>query len=232
VSTAAPAQLQVWRSERIDYLRALRAQRHYTHTRGAASPDVLWWLEHDAVFTQGQAGKPEHLLDPGPVPVLQSDRGGQVTWHGPGQLVGYLLLDLRRLGIGVRELVDRIEGAVIGLLAGYGIEGRARREAPGVYVDGAKIASLGLRVRKGCSYHGLSLNLAPDLSAFSRINPCGMAGLAVTRLADLVPPGTDVSRGVVERLLDAELRCAFGYDSALMPAQDVPPGLIDEQHAG
>ena len=232
MSTTGLACLQLWRSERIAYPIAWQVQRRYTDTRSVDSPDVLWWLEHDAVFTQGQAGKPEHLLDPGPIPVLQSDRGGQVTWHGPGQLVGYLLLDLRRLGIGVRDLVDRIESAVIGLLAGYGIEGRARRDAPGVYVNDAKIASLGLRVRKGCSYHGLSINLDPDLSAFARINPCGYAGLSVTRLADLVKPGMDVSRAAVERRLDAELRRAFGYDPAAMPAQDVPPGLLDEQHAG
>ena len=194
MNASSPAPLALWRSERIGYDRAWQAQRRYTDTRGPHSPDVLWWLEHDAVFTQGQAGKPEHLLDPGATPVLQSDRGGQVTWHGPGQLVGYLLLDLRRLGIGVRDLVDRIEGAVIGLLAGYGIEGRSRRDAPGVYVDGAKIAALGLRVRKGCSYHGLSLNIAPDLAPFARINPCGYAGLRVTRLADLAPAGSDTSR--------------------------------------
>lgn len=232
MSATGLACLRLWRSERIAYPMAWQMQRRYTDTRSADSPDVLWWLEHDAVFTQGQAGKPEHLLDPGPIPVLQSDRGGQVTWHGPGQLVGYLLLDLRRLGIGVRDLVDRIESAVIGLLAGYGIDGRARRDAPGVYVEDAKIASLGLRVRKGCSYHGLSINLDPDLSAFARINPCGHAGLSVTRLVDLVPPGVDVSRAMVERRLEAELRGAFGYDPAVMPAQDVPPGLLDEQHAG
>ena len=230
-ATAVP-QLQIWRSERLDYGSAWRVQRGYTDTRGIDSPDVLWWLEHDSVFTQGQAGKAEHLLDPGPIPVLQSDRGGQVTWHGPGQLVGYLLVDLRRLGLGVRDLVDRIEGAVIALLAGYGIDGRARRDAPGVYVDGAKIASLGLRVRKGCSYHGLSLNLSPDLSAFARINPCGQAGLTVTRLADLAPAGADVSRQGVELRLEAELRRAFGYDPALSPAQDVPRELDDEHHPG
>ena len=228
----APARLEVWRSERIDYSRAWQAQRRYTDTRSAGSPDVLWWLEHESVFTQGQAGKPEHLLDPGPVPVVQSDRGGQVTWHGPGQLVGYLLLDLRRLGLGVRDLVDRIESAVIGLLAGYGIEGLARRDAPGVYVAGAKIAALGLRVRKGCSYHGLSLNVCPDLSAFARINPCGYAGLAVTRLADLAPSGSDVTRATVERRLEAELRRAFGYDPAVQAAHTVPPGLLEPEYAG
>lgn len=232
MSAAAPAQLQVWRSGRIDYALAWQAQRRYTDARDAGSPDVLWWLEHEAVFTQGQAGKPEHLLDPGATPVVQSDRGGQVTWHGPGQLVGYLLLDLRRLGIGVRDLVDRIEASVIGLLMEYGIEGRARREAPGVYVGEAKIAALGLRVRKGCSYHGLSLNLSPDLAAFGRINPCGYAGLAVTRLADLVQPEADVSRGAVEQRLEAGLRRAFGYDPATRPAQDVPPGLLEDHHAG
>lgn len=232
MSAHAPAPLVLWRSGRIEYLRAWQAQRRYTDTRGPESPDVLWWLEHDAVFTQGQAGKPEHLLDPGTTPVLQSDRGGQVTWHGPGQLVGYLLIDLRRLGLGVRDLVDRIEGAVIGLLAGYGIEGVSRRDAPGVYVEGAKIAALGLRVRKGCSYHGLSLNVSPDLDAFTRINPCGYARLGVTRLADLVPEGRDISRGAVEQRLEAELRRAFGYDPATLPACEPPQELFDHEHAG
>jgi lipoyl(octanoyl) transferase len=227
VSAVAPAQLQVWRSEQLEYASAWQEMRRYTDTRSAVSPDVLWWLEHASVFTQGQAGKPEHLLDPGGIPVVQSDRGGQVTWHGPGQLVGYLLLDLRRAGLGVRELVDRIEAAVIGLLATFGIQGQSRRDAPGVYVDGAKIAALGLRVRKGCSYHGLSLNVTPDLGAFARINPCGQAGLAVTRLADLVPHTTDLSRRTVEILLEAELRRVFGYDEAPGLPRDVAP---DCQH--
>jgi lipoyl(octanoyl) transferase len=185
VSTAAPAQLQVWRSERIDYLRALRAQRHYTDTRGAASPDVLWWLEHDAVFTQGQAGKPEHLLDPGPVPVLQSDRGGQVTWHGPGQLVGYVLLDLRRRGGDVRAFVRALEGWIIATLGDFGVAGERREGRVGIWVDrGAhllggrredKIAAIGVRIRHWVSFHGLALNVSCDLRHYAGIVPCGIS---------------------------------------------------------
>lgn len=203
--------LEVWRTGRIDYRSAWERMRHYTDTRAAASADVLWLLEHPAVYTFGQAGRPEHLLDAGDTPVVHSDRGGQVTWHGPGQCVAYLMLDLKRLGIGVREMVERIEGAVIALLAGYGIHGLGRREAPGVYVDGAKIAALGLRVRRGCSYHGLSFNVDPDLAAFRGINPCGFAGLAVTRLVDLAAADADCSRTQVETVLECELRSAFGY---------------------
>ena len=206
--------LEVWRDARLDYDEAWSRMRRYTDERGPASPDVLWLLEHPSVFTLGQAGRPEHVLDAGGIPVVQSDRGGQVTWHGPGQCVAYLMLDLKRLGLGVRETVDRIEAAVIGLLAGYGIPALSRREAPGVYVGGAKIAALGLRVRRGCSYHGLSLNVSNDLSAFARINPCGFAGLPVTRLADLVQAGADRSRERVESLLEGHLRRVFGYDAA------------------
>jgi lipoyl(octanoyl) transferase len=144
----------------------------------------LWLLEHDPVFTQGQAGRPEHLLAPGDIPVVQSDRGGQVTYHGPGQLVAYLLCHLPSHGLGVRRLVELLEQSVIGVLAEVGVRAVARRDAPGVYVDGAKIASLGLRVRRGNSYHGIALNLDVALEPFARINPCGYPGLAVTRLAD------------------------------------------------
>lgn len=205
--------LEVWRDARLDYPEAWARMRRYTEERDAGSPDVFWLLEHPSVFTLGQAGRSEHVLDAGAIPVLQSDRGGQVTWHGPGQCVVYLMLDLKRLGFGVRETVERIEAAVIGLLAGFGITALGRREAPGVYVDGAKIAALGLRVRRGCSYHGLSFNLSNDLSAFARINPCGYAGLPVTRLCDLAPAGADLSRGRVEALLERHLRQVFGYDA-------------------
>jgi len=140
------------------------------------------------VFTQGQSGKPEHLLLPGDIPVVQVDRGGQVTYHGPGQLVAYLMLDVRRLGFGVRELVTRIERSLIALLASYGVTAVAKADAPGVYVDGAKIASLGLRIRNGCSFHGLALNVDMDLEPFRRINPCGYAGLAMTQLRDHAGP--------------------------------------------
>ena len=164
--------------------------------------DELWLVEHDPVFTLGQAGKPEHVLLPGDIPVVQSDRGGQVTYHGPGQLVGYVLLDLHRLGYGIRSLVTRLEQAMIECLALYGIVAAARPDAPGVYVDGRKIASLGLRVRKGCTYHGLALNVAMDLAPFERINPCGFQGLAMTQIAALGGPA-DVAQ--VGRDLEALL---------------------------
>lgn len=171
-----------------DYSAAWAEMRAFTDGRTQDTPDELWLLQHPPVFTLGQAGRAEHLLDPGEIPVIQTDRGGQVTYHGPGQLIAYLLVDLRRVGLGVKGLVHLLEGAVIGLLAGYGIEAEARADAPGVYVAGAKIASLGLRVRRGCSYHGLSLNVDMDLTPFLRINPCGHPGLAVTQLADLGGP--------------------------------------------
>jgi lipoyl(octanoyl) transferase len=157
--------------------------RDFTDTRVAETPDELWLLQHPRVFTQGQAGRAEHVLAPGDIPVVQVDRGGQVTYHGPGQWVVYLLVDLKRRGLGVRELVSLIERAIVTVLAGHGIEAAADPARPGVYVDGAKIASLGLRVRRGCSYHGLALNVNIDLEPFGRINPCGYEGLAVTSMA-------------------------------------------------
>jgi len=171
-----------------DYSAAWAEMRAFTDGRTQDTPDELWLLQHPPVFTLGQAGRAEHLLDPGDIPVVPTDRGGQVTYHGPGQLVAYLLVDLRRVGLGVKGLVHLLEGAVIGLLAGYGIDAEARADAPGVYVAHAKIASLGLRVRRGCSYHGLSLNVDMDLTPFLRINPCGYPGLAVTQLVDLGGP--------------------------------------------
>ncbi len=164
------------------------AMQAFTDARSADSADELWLVEHEPVFTLGQAGKDEHVLAPGDIPVVHVDRGGQVTYHGPGQLVAYPMLDLRRLGIGVRQLVGRIEQAVIDTLAAWDI-GAARRDgAPGVYVDGAKIAALGLRVRRGCSFHGLAFNIGMDLAPFQRINPCGYRGLAVTQAAALGGP--------------------------------------------
>ena len=160
--------------------------RELTDTRDEATADQLWLVEHEPVFTQGQAGKPEHLLMPGDIPVVQTDRGGQVTYHGPGQVVLYPLIDVKRCRLGVRDLVSALENAVIAVLAEQGIEARARPDAPGVYVGEAKIASLGLRIRRGASYHGVALNVDADLSPFARINPCGYAGMAMTRLADLV----------------------------------------------
>ena len=166
-----------------------RAMQRLTDARGPDTPDELWLVEHDPVFTLGQAGKPEHVLAPGEIPVLNVDRGGQVTYHGPGQLVAYPLVDLRRLGLGVRELVCRIEGAVIDVLAHYGITGERKEGAPGIYVGGAKVMALGLRVRKGCSFHGLAFNIAMDLEPFRRINPCGYQGLEVTSVLELGGPG-------------------------------------------
>ncbi|MEX0733103.1 MAG: lipoyl(octanoyl) transferase LipB [Steroidobacteraceae bacterium] len=169
---------------RVDYAPTWRAMQAFTDARDADTPDELWFLEHAPVYTQGLNGKPEHLLATGDIPVVGIDRGGQVTYHGPGQLVMYALVDLRRRGIGVRELVMALENAVIALAARHGIKALGRRDAPGVYVRGRKLASIGLRVRRGCSYHGLALNVDMDLEPFQRINPCGMAGLAMTQLAD------------------------------------------------
>lgn len=168
-----------------DYLPVWHAMQKFTAARTEDTADELWLVEHPPVYTQGMNGKPEHLLDPGTIPVIQADRGGQVTYHGPGQAVVYVLVDLRRRGWGVRQLVGFMEQAVIDLLADYGITAHARRDAPGVYVENGKIAALGLRVRRGCSYHGLSLNVAMDLEPFQRINPCGYAGMEVAQVSDL-----------------------------------------------
>ncbi|MGF1547502.1 MAG: lipoyl(octanoyl) transferase LipB [Thiotrichales bacterium] len=176
--------------------------REYTDTRTAASADQLWVVEHPPVFTLGQAGRLEHVLAPGDIPVIACDRGGQVTYHGPGQVVVYTLIDLARRGLGVRALVSLIERSIIALLSGYGVESHARADAPGVYVGAAKVAALGLRVRHGRSYHGLSLNVALDLEPFRRIDPCGHRGLAVTRLRDL---GIETDCAVVAEELCAML---------------------------
>ena len=171
----------------VAYQPTLDAMRAFTDTRDADTPDELWLLQHPRVFTQGQAGKAEHVLSPGDIPVIQVDRGGQVTYHGPGQWVIYLLLDIRRSHLVVRDLVTLIEQAIVQLLAEYQIDAEPRADAPGVYVAGDKIAALGLRVRRGCSYHGLSLNVDMDLQPFQRINPCGYQGLQVTSMARLLP---------------------------------------------
>jgi len=170
---------------RVPYVETWEGMKAFVDRREAATPDELWLLEHDSVYTLGLAGDPRHLLNPAGIPVVKTDRGGQVTWHGPGQLVAYVLLDMKRRGLGPRELVRLLEEAVIRTLASYGIAAERRPRAPGVYVGAAKIASLGLRIRRGCSYHGLALNVAPDLGAFRGINPCGYEGLAVTSLAAL-----------------------------------------------
>ncbi|MES1944862.1 lipoate-protein ligase B [Salinisphaera sp. PC39] len=171
-----------------------REMRAFTDGRGADDPDRFLFLAHRPVFTQGTNGRAEHVLAAGDIPVVQSDRGGQVTYHGPGQLMAYVMTDIRRLGLGVRGLVTALEDAVIATLAGYGITARARRDAPGVYVDRpqgdtAKIGSIGLRIRRGCSYHGLALNVAMDLEPFARIDPCGFRGLAMTQVSELGGPG-------------------------------------------
>ncbi|TDG12511.1 lipoyl(octanoyl) transferase LipB [Seongchinamella unica] len=184
------------------YQPVLDAMREFTDQRGEQTPDELWLLQHPRVFTQGQAGKAEHVLAPGDIPVIQVDRGGQVTYHGPGQWVVYLLVDLKRRGLGVRALVTLIENAIVQLLSEYGIDASPRADAPGVYVDGDKIASLGLRVRRGCSYHGLSLNVDMDLEPFSRINPCGHEGLQVTSMARLLADRGIELEPVGERLLE------------------------------
>lgn len=173
---------------RADYGGTVTAMQGFTDQRNPQTPDEIWFLEHPPVFTMGLNAATEHLLAPGDIPVVQTDRGGQVTYHGPGQLVAYTLIDIRRAGLNVRQLVSALEQAVVGLLASYGIDASSRPDAPGVYVGGAKIASLGLRIRKGASYHGLALNVAMNLEPFSRINPCGFEALAVTQLADLGGP--------------------------------------------
>jgi len=196
-----------------------RAMREYTDRRDPSSPDQLWLLQHPPVFTLGQAGRPEHLLDPGEIPVIHTDRGGQVTYHGPGQLIAYLLLDLRRARLGIRALVSLLEQAVVDLLAEHRIQARARTDALGVYVDERKIAALGLRVRRGCSLHGLSLNLDMDLEPFGRINPCGYPGLAVTQLADLGGPSDMLTVG---RALSRHLAAGLGYTWEISDTHTIP----------
>ena len=177
--------LRVRRLGRVEYAPTFAAMQEFTATRTAETTDELWIVEHPPVFTLGQAGKPEHLLRDIGIPLVQIDRGGQVTYHGPGQVVIYLLLDLNRRQLKVRELVRHIEQAVIDLLAAHGVTAERHTNAPGVYVAGAKIAALGLRIRRGCSYHGVALNVQMDLSPFAAINPCGYPGLAVTQTHDL-----------------------------------------------
>ncbi|HEX4869595.1 MAG TPA: lipoyl(octanoyl) transferase LipB [Moraxellaceae bacterium] len=169
---------------RADYAATWEAMRAFTDARGPDAPDELWLLEHPPVFTLGQAGKREHVLAPGDIPLVQTDRGGQVTYHGPGQLTGYCLIDIRRLDLGPRAFVEAIEDALVDVLLDLDIPAEANRDAHGVYVGGRKIASLGLRIRRGCAYHGFSLNVAMDLEPFTRINPCGYAGLAMTQVRD------------------------------------------------
>jgi lipoyl(octanoyl) transferase len=216
--TTAPARLRDL--GRQPYEPVWRAMQAFTDARGPDTPDELWLVEHDPVFTLGQAGKPEHVLMPGDIPVIHVDRGGQVTYHGPGQIVLYPLLDLKRLKVGVREYVERIEQAVIDTLAEWNILGERREGAPGIYVGGAKVMALGIRVRRGCTFHGLAFNIAMDLSPFHRINPCGYAGLQVTSVVDLGgPSGLDA----VKPVLIEQIARQFGLAVDAAPAPDLEP---------
>ncbi|MFZ8928345.1 MAG: lipoyl(octanoyl) transferase LipB [Pseudohongiellaceae bacterium] len=185
----------------VDYESTWSAMNAFTLGRDENQEDECWFLQHNPVFTLGQAGKPEHILNPHQIPVVNTDRGGQVTYHGPGQLVAYLLVDIKRRKIGIRQLVDLIENSIIELLDGYGIVAATRKGAPGVYVEEKKIAALGLRIKQGCSYHGLSLNVDMDLEPFSYINPCGYPGMSVTQLRELLEePQENLFKDVQARL--------------------------------
>ncbi|TBR40610.1 MULTISPECIES: lipoyl(octanoyl) transferase LipB [Dyella] len=218
--------LKVRRLGRQPYEVTWKAMSAFTDARGPDTPDELWLLEHDPVFTLGQAGKMEHVLAPGDIPVVPVDRGGQVTYHGPGQIVGYPLIDLRRAGVGVRELVTKIEQAIIDTLGHWNIGAERLEGAPGVYVAGAKVAALGLRVRRGCSFHGLAFNVDMDLEPYHRINPCGYKGLAVTQVLDLGGPSrvSDVEDALVEEF-------ARQFDFAIEAADPVIPVLSPELRA-
>lgn len=222
---ASPAGLVVRTLGRVPYVETWERMKTFVDRRDAATPDELWLLEHDAVYTLGLAGDPRHLLNPAGIPVVKTDRGGQVTWHGPGQLVAYVLLDMKRRGLGPRELVRLLEEAVIRALAREGISAARRPGAPGVYVGPAKIASLGLRIRRGCSYHGLALNVAPDLAAFRGINPCGYEGLAVTSLAAL---GVSRSMPAIAESLTQVLATLLGADA--VPAAMAGPAADNDGH--
>ncbi len=209
-AVTAGSRLLIRDLSRQPYEPVWRAMQEFTDQRTDETPDELWLVEHQPVFTQGQAGKAEHVLAPGDIPVVQVDRGGQVTYHGPGQLVAYPLLDLKRLGIGVKALVHGIEQAIINTLAFYQINAERLDGAPGVYVDGSKIASLGLRVRHGRTFHGLAFNVAMDLEPFSRINPCGLLGMQVTDVARLGGPKS--WRAVADDLVE-QLSRQFNFDA-------------------
>lgn len=202
--------LQVRRLGLVDYEPCWQAMQDFTERRDADTADEFWLLQHPRVFTQGRAGKAEHVLAPGDIPVVQVDRGGQVTYHGPGQIVGYVLVDLKRRGLGIRDLVGAIEQAIVSTVGRYGVVAEPRAGAPGVYLDnGSKIAQLGLRVRHGCTFHGLSLNVGMDLEPFGRINPCGYAGLQVTDLRTAV--GRDLDMELLETELAYEISTKLGY---------------------
>jgi lipoyl(octanoyl) transferase len=190
----------------LDYLSAWQAMKEFTASRTAGTADEIWLLQHPPVYTQGIAGRSEHLLHNNGILVIRTDRGGQITYHGPGQIIVYLMLDLRRLKLGIRELVRKMEGAVVDLLEDYGIRASGSADAPGVYVDGAKIAALGLKIKNGCCYHGLALNVNMDLLPFASINPCGYSGLRVTQTRDLgVADGLEVLGGRLAAKLQSRL---------------------------
>lgn len=203
---------------RVDYVDTWQRMQQFTDTRDEQTPDELWLLEHEPVFTQGQAGKAEHLLFPGEIPVVQVDRGGQVTYHGPGQLVVYVLLNIKRRNLGVRQLVNLIEQSIVDTLAIYQLNAYAKADAPGVYVDEKKVASLGLRIRKGCSFHGLALNVDMDLSPFQRINPCGYAGMQMIQTKDIGGPASiaDAKQQLTHQLLQllnvTDYQTTTGFD--------------------
>lgn len=202
----------IWRQLGLQpYEPVSQAMHNFTNHRTATTPDELWLVQHQPVFTQGQAGKAEHVLMPGDIPVVQSDRGGQVTYHGPGQQVLYVMVDLKRNNVGVRQLVTALEDTVINTLTHFKIASRARPDAPGVYVGEQKICSLGLRIRKGCSFHGLALNVAMDLTPFQQINPCGYAGMQMTQISALLP---GISIEDVHPILIQEFVHLLGYQTA------------------
>jgi lipoyl(octanoyl) transferase len=217
-----PDALIVRRLGLTDYEAVWHAMQSFTDGRGEDTMDELWLVQHPPVFTQGQAGKAEHVLAPGDIPVIQVDRGGQVTYHGPGQIVAYPLVDIRRRNIGIRELVNRIEESIIRVLGLHGVDGRRVEGAPGIYVDGEKIASIGLRVRRGCTFHGLAFNIDMDLEPFQRINPCGYQGLQVTQLSAFRPVTVDE----VEQQLVLSLAELLGFDGV---REEKSPTLVMER---
>jgi len=218
------SKLLVRRLGLLEYEPVWRAMQTFTDLRDADTPDELWLVEHPPVFTQGQAGRAEHILTPGDIPVIQVDRGGQVTYHGPGQIVAYPLIDISRLKLGVRALVAGIEQAIIGVLKNYKVDAGLIAGAPGVYVDGAKIASLGLRIRRGKSFHGLAFNINMELEPFQRINPCGYEGLQVTNLSAFA----EVSMAEVENRLIAGLCEVLGYNNRFCLVEGgLPRGVSD-----
>ena len=205
----------------IDYQTCYERMTEFTASRSAETMDEIWFLQHPKVFTQGQAGKAEHVLMPGDIPVVQTNRGGQVTYHGPGQLVAYLLIDIKRSSFGVRELVTAMEDAIIATLQHWQVESAAKPDAPGVYVEGRKIASLGLRIKQGRSFHGLSVNVDMDMEPFLRINPCGYAGLEMTQLVTethKITTDTDVSVNRVAEVLETQLVERLGFETVVYEA--------------